>query len=218
MYLRYQTDIARCEEKLAAELEKLPNKVDPELKPLPPKLDRKKEINERLRLGLYCKFGVDVTAIEGIGPTTALTFLTEVGADLSAFPSEKNFCSWLGLCPDNRISGGRVLSSRTRRVVNRVADVLRMSATTLKSSQTALGAFYRRMVAKLGPAEGITAVAHKLARLLYSLIKYGHDYVRTGMEQYEKKNADRKMRILRKMAESMGVKLLETQPLASGVS
>jgi transposase len=218
MYLRYQSDIARCDERLAVELAKLPNKVDPQLKPLPPKIDPKKAINEKLRLGLYGKFGVDVTAIEGIGPTAALTFLTEVGADLSAFPSEKNFCSWLGLCPDNRISGGKVLSSRTRRVVNRLADVLRMAATTLKNSQTALGAFYRRMVAKLGPAEGITAVAHKLARLLYSLVKHGHDYVRTGLAQYEKKNADRKIKILRKMAQSMGLQILEPQTVATGVS
>jgi transposase len=218
MYLRYQLDIGQCNAKLADELEKLPNKVDPKLQPMPPKMDRKKEIDEKLRLGLYCKFGVDVTAIEGIGPTAALTLLTEVGADLSAFASEKRFCSWLGLCPDNRISGGKVLSSRTRRVVNRMADVLRMSATTLKSSQSALGAFYRRMVAKLGPAEGITAVAHKLARLLYSLIKHGHAYVRTGMEQYEKKNADRKMKVLRKMAESLGVQLLEPQLVTTGVS
>jgi transposase len=218
MYLRYQLDIAQCDAKLAEELEKLPNKVDPHSKPMPPKIDGKKQINEKLRLGLYCKFGVDVTAIEGIGPTAALTMLTEVGADLSAFPSEKHFCSWLGVCPDNRISGGKVLSSRTRRVVNRMADVLRMSATTLKSSQTALGAFYRRMVARLGPAEGITAVAHKLARLLYSLIKYGHEYIRTGMEEYEKKNADRKMKALRRMAESLGVQLLEPQLVTAGVS
>jgi transposase len=218
MYQKYQADIAQCDQKLAAELEKLPDKVDPKVKPLPAKLDPKKSINERLRLSLYCKFGVDVTAIEGIGPTAALTLLTEVGADLSAFPSEKHFCSWLGLCPDNRISGGRVLSSRTRRVVNRLADVLRMSATTLKSSQTALGAAYRRLVAKLGPAEAVTAMAHKLARLLYSLIKYGHEYIRTGMAEYEKKNAARKMKALRKMALSMGVKLLEPQALTTGVS
>jgi transposase len=218
MYLRYQADIAQCDERLAAELEKLPNKVDPQLNPMPPKVDPKKRINERLRLGLYSKFGVDVTAIEGIGPAVALTFLTEVGSDLSAFASEKRFCSWLGLCPDNRISGGKVLSSRTRRVVHRLADVLRMAATTLRGSQTALGAFYRRMVAKLGPAEGITAVAHKLARLLYSLIKHGHQYVRTGLEEYEKKNSERKMKALRKMAQSMGVTILEPQTVTTGVS
>jgi hypothetical protein len=159
MYLKYQSDIAQCEAKLAQELEKLPGRVDPELKPMPAKIDRKKSMNEKLRLGLYCKFGVDVTAIEGIGPTAALTFLTEVGADLSAFASEKNFCSWLGLCPDNRISGGKVLSSRTRRVVNRLADVLRMSATTLKHSQTALGAFLSANDRQTGAGAGITAVA-----------------------------------------------------------
>src|SRR6185436_397432 len=110
MYLRYQIDIAQCEAKLAEELAKLPSKAVPQCKPMPAKIDAKKQINEELRLQLYCKFGVDITAIEGIGPTVALTFLTEVGADLSAFPSEKHFCSWLGLCPDNRISGGRILS------------------------------------------------------------------------------------------------------------
>ena len=218
MYLRYQIDIAQCEAKLAEELAKIPSKADPQCKPMPAKIDAKKQINEELRLQLYCKFGVDITAIEGIGPTVALTFLTEVGADLSAFPSEKHFCSWLGLCPDNRISGGRILSSRTRRVVNRMADVLRMAATTLKSSQTALGSFYRRMVARLGQAEGITAVAHKLARLLYSLIKYGHDYVRIGLAAYEMKNADRKFKTLTKMAQSMGFQLLQIKPLTPGVS
>jgi len=99
-----------------------------------------------------------------------------------------------------------------------MADVLRMAATTLKSSQTALGSFYRRMVARLGQAEGITAVAHKLARLLYSLIKYGHDYVRIGLAAYEMKNADRKFKTLTKMAQSMGFQLLQIKPLTPGVS
>jgi len=218
LYLRYQEDIADCQRKLTGELARLPDKVDPQCKPLPAKIDPKKEIDETLRLILYAKFGVDVTAIEGIGPTVALTLLTEVGADLSAFPSEKHFCSWLGLCPDNRISGGKILSSHTRRVVNRMAGVLRMAATTLKNSQTALGAFYRRMVGRLGPAEGITAVAHKLARLLYSLIKNGHEYVRTGLAEYEKKNAERKLKALRNLAHSMGIQLLEPQPVTPGVS
>ena len=101
----------------------------------------------------------------------SLVVLTEVGPNLSRFKTEKHFCSWLGLCPDNRISGGKVLSSRTRRVINRVSDALRMAATTLERSQTALGGFYRRMKARLGAAEGITATAHKLARIIYRLIK-----------------------------------------------
>lgn len=218
MYLKYQADIAECDQKLTAELEQLPSKVDPKLKPMPPKLDRKKEITESMRLALYCKFGVDVTAIEGIGPTAALTLLTEVGADLSGFRSDKNFCSWLGLCPDNRITGGKVISSHTRRVVNRLADVLRMGATTLRNSKTALGAYYRRMHARLGPAKAVTAVAHKLARLLYSLIKNGHEYLRMGMQEYEKKHTDYQMRKLTKMAEDLGVTIIKSQQVTPGVS
>ncbi len=98
-------------------------------------------IDESLRLGLYRKLGVDLTAVEGFGPVLSLTVLTEVGPDLSRFKSERHFTSWLGLCPDNRISGGKVLSCRTRRVVNRLSDVLRMAATTLQRSQSALGAY-----------------------------------------------------------------------------
>jgi transposase len=214
MYLRYKLEITQCEAKLAEELEKLPSKVDPKLKPMPPKMDRKKSINENLRLGLYCKFGVDVTAIEGIGPTAALTFLTEVGADLSAFASEKNFCSWLGLCPDNRISGGKVLCSRTRRVVNRLADVLRMSATTLKHSQTAMGAFYRRMIAKLGPAQGITAVAHKLARILYHLVKHRCPYDASVFAKEEELHRQRREKQLRKQAALCGYQLTPLQSVS----
>jgi transposase len=126
-----------------------------------------------MRLRLYEKFGVDLTAIEGIGIQTGLILLTEVGPDLSRFKSEKHFCSWLGLCPDNRISGGKVLSSKTRRVINRVADALRIAASSLERSQSALGGCYRRMKARLGAAEGVTATAHKLARIIFRLIKHG---------------------------------------------
>src|ERR1035437_2139410 len=108
---------------------------------------------------LYRKFGTDLTAIEGIGVTTGLVILTEVGPDLSCFKSEKHFASWMGLCPDNRISGGKVLSSHTRRVINRVSDAL-----SLERSHSAMGGYFRRMKAKLGAPEAITATAHKLAR------------------------------------------------------
>ena len=186
-------------------------------KPLPDKV-LKKQIAEDLRLALYLKFGVDITAIEGVGARVALAMLTEVGADLEAFPSEKHFCSWLGLCPDNRISGGKVLSARTRRVVNRLADALRMAATTLERSQSALGAHYRRMKGRLGAAEAITATAHKFARLIYRLIKHGETYVREGLENYEKKNRERKLRTLQKMAQSLGLTVLEPQQLTTSVS
>lgn len=220
MYRAYESKIQQCDERLIIELGSLPDKVDLKLKPLPPKAQNK-QIDEALRTGLYLKLGVDITAIEGIGAHVGLAMLTEVGPDLSAFSSEKHFSSWLGVCPDNRISGGKILNTRTRRVVNRLADALRMAATTLEHSQSALGAYFRRMKAKLGAAEAITATAHKLARLIYRMIKHGEAYVREGLEQYEKKNQERKLKAVRKMAESLGLTLVELsapQNVAQSVS
>ncbi len=217
LYETYQTKIAECDQAMIEELNKLPDRVDVQAKPLPPRTEGKK-IDQALRQRLYQKMGVDLTAIEGIGAKVVLTMLTEVGPDLSAFPSEKHFTSWLGLCPDNRISGGKVLSSRTRRVVNRFSDALRLAATSLECSQSALGAYYRRMKGRLGAAEGVTAAAHKLARLIYRLIKHGEEYVRLGLEQYEQKNKNRKLRSLQNIAATLGLQLVPVQAQTEGVS
>ena len=206
----YQGKITACDEALAREISQLPDRVDLQVKPLPEKA-KNKDIDEGLRLQLYRKLGVDITAVEGIGSLVGLTLLTEVGPDLSRFKSEKHFTSWLGLCPDNRISGGKVLSCRTRHVINRLSDVLRIAATTLERSQSALGAYYRRMKAKLGAAEGVTATAHKLARILYRLLKYGEAYVKEGLEEYERKYQERKIKHLQKTAASMGIELVPAQ-------
>jgi len=217
LYHTYEAKISAADDELVRELGNLPDRVDIKLKPLPAK-SHPKAIDENLRTGLYLKLGVDLTAIEGIGALVALTTLTEVGPDLSRFKTEKHFTSWLGLCPDNRISGGKVLSCRTRRVVNRLSDALRLAATTLERSQTALGAYYRRMKAKLGGAEGVTATAHKLARILYRMLTHGDEYVRQGMEEYEKKHQARKLQALQKAAESIGLQLVEKQKVAEAVS
>jgi transposase len=217
LYHTYEAKITACDEELVRELDKLPDRVDVKLKPLPLKTNRK-PIDENFRRGLYLKLGVDLTAIEGVGALVALTTLTEVGPDLSRFKTEKHFTSWLGLCPDNRISGGKVLSCRTRRVVNRLSDALRLAATTLERSQSALGAYYRRMKAKLGAAEGVTATAHKLARIIYRMLKHGEEYVRQGMEDYEKKYHARKLEGLRRAAQSIGFQLIEKQIVAEPVS
>ena len=111
-----------------------------------------------------------------------------------------------------------MLSSRTRRVINRVADALRMAAVTLERSQSALGAFYRRMKARLGAAEAVTATAHKLARLVYRLLKHGEAYVRQGMADYEKRLQERKLHALHKMAKTMDFQLVAQQPTTQGVS
>jgi transposase len=223
IYHTYEAKISACDEQIVREMASLQVKVDPALKPLPArKAGRQASLDKMagvdMRLELYKGFGVDLTAIEGIGVLTGLIMLTEVGPDLSRFRTEKHFCSWLGLCPDNRISGGKVLSSRTRRVVNRISDALRMAASTLDRSQSALGAFARRMKARLGAAEGITATAHKLARIIYRLIKHGEAYVRQGLEDYEKKFAARKLNALQKNAKAFGFELVQKQALTQSVS
>ena len=223
LYHTYEAKINACDEQIVLEVAKLPDRVDVKVKPLPARKEGRRccddqMLNQDMRAALYPKLGVDLTAIEGIGVLTSLVILTEVGPDLSLFPSEKHFASWLGLCPDQRISGGKVLSSRTRRVINRVSDALRMGAVSLERSQSALGAFYRRMKAKLGAAEAVTATAHKLARLIYRLLKHGEAYVRQGMENYENQYQNRKLSALKKSATSMGFELVAKQPITEGVS
>lgn len=223
LYHTYEENIQLCEQQIVQAMAELPDQVDVRRQPVParktggkPGLDQMAGLN--MRACLYQKTGVDLTAIEGIGVLTALVMFTEVGPDLSRFPTEKHFCSWLGLCPDNRISGGQVLSSRTRRVVNRLADALRMAATTLERSPSALGGYYRRMKGRLGAAEAVTATAHKLARIIYRLIKHGEAYVARGLADYEKQFQHRRLRALQKTAKAMGLELVASQSIPQGVS
>jgi transposase len=223
LYQTYGQKIAACEEQIVTAVAHLPGVPAAATLALPSRKAGRSAKADTLagqdqREPLFRKFGVDLTAIEGIGITTALVVLTEIGPRVDQFPTEKHFCSWLGLCPDNRISGGKVLSSRTRRVVHRVSDALRMAATTLERSQSALGAFYRRMKGKLGAAEGVTATAHKLARIIYRLLKHGEAYVQQGLADYEKKFLERRLAGLKKTAKTFGYELVEKQPLAQSVS
>ena len=216
LYHTYEGKIQTCDQQIAQETARLPDKVNSALKPLPARKEGRsahldKMAGEDMREKLYQKLGVDLTALEGIGVITGLVLLTEIGPTVHRFRTEKHFCSWLGLCPDNRISGGKVLSSRTRRVINRASDALRMAASTLERSQSALGGFYRRMKARLGAAEAVTATAHKLARIVYRLLKHGEAYVRMGIESYEKKFRERKLYNLKKAAKAMGLKIVEEQ-------
>jgi transposase len=132
--------------------------------------------------------GVDLTLIGGIDVCTALKVLVELGTDLLKFKNAKCFCSWLGLCPGTRISGGKRLSGATKRIPNnRVARALKLAAQGLHHSQCALGAYYRRMAARLGKGKAITATAHKLARLAYAMLTQGGEYVEQSQAQYEEK-------------------------------
>ena len=152
--------------------------------------------------------GVDLTTIDGIGPVSAQIILSEIGTSMSSWPTEKHFASWLGLCPDHRISGGRILARSTRPVVNRARNALRLAAYTLEHSQSAMGAKYRRLKRRLGAPKAIVAMAHHLARLIYRMIKHGQDYVDKGAQAYEAKYRQLRIRWLEKQAHELNLKLV----------
>lgn len=160
-----------------------------------------------VRHALYAWAGVDLTRIGGIDVGTALKILVEIGWDLAKFKSAKHFACWLGLCPGTRITGGKKISGATRRIPNRVAQALKLAAQGLHRSQCALGAYYRRMAARLGAGKAITATAHKLARLVYAMLTKGCDYVERSEEHYEQQHRDRTVRYLQRKAASLGMRL-----------
>lgn len=173
-YRHYQQLIGACDFEIEQLLIAFESKVDTAEKPLNRPKDRHKprrnEMRFDLRNHLYRVFGVDLTEIPGINTLTAHVLFAEIGPDLSRFANASAFASWLGLCPDNRISGGKILSVQTRAVKNRAALALRMAAQSFHRSQSYLGNYYRRMRAKLGTPKAITAAAHKLARVVYHLL------------------------------------------------
>jgi len=164
-----------------------------------------------LRTHLFRMCGVDLTRIDGIDVTTALTVLSEVGADMSRFATAGHFASWLGLCPGTKITGGRVMSGKTKRVVNRAAQALRMAAAALRRSKSALGAYFRRMCARMDKPKAITAAAHKLARLIYMMLTKGEEYTDQGQDYYEQRYQKRVLRQLIQRAEKLGMVLVPAQ-------
>ena len=204
----FQAQLAGCDAKLQALLERLrrgdgtptaKSKANSRAKNAP-KFD--------LRTALYRWCGVDLTRIDGLEVSTVLKVLAEVGIDLSRFASVKHFCSWIGLCPGTKISGGKRLSGQTRRSSNRVKHALRMAAANLIRSQSALGAYYRRLCARMDKPRAITAVAHKLARLIYFMLTRGEEYVDRGQAYYEERHRQRVLASLQRKAASLGMQLV----------
>jgi transposase len=175
---------------------------------------RKNQANFDLSTALYQMVGVDLTQIDGIDALTAQTVLTEVGTDMSKWRTEKHFTSWLGLCPNNEVTGGRVKRRRTKKTDNRVATALRVSAQSLARSQSALGAFYRRIKARHGAPKAIVATAHKLARIIYHMLKNHSDYEDPGTNYYDEQYRQRAVQRLQKQAARLGLLL---QPLDSNL-
>ena len=189
IYQRCQNQIAACDKQLQQQLKAMATKIDPKVQPLGPRPKGKRARGHApkfdLRTELYRLTGVDWTQVDGIDVQIAQTVIAEVGTRLDAFPSEKHFANWLGLCPTNETSGGKVLKRRTPKVVNRAKVAFRQAASTLLRSHSYLGAQYRRLRTRLGAPKAITAMARKLACLFYRLIKHGQQYVDKGTQYYE---------------------------------
>jgi hypothetical protein len=165
--------------------------------------------DQPLRTALWRFTGVDLTRIDGIRGGAAQVILTEVGPELGAFPSEHHFVSWLRLCPRIPISGGKPINKRRNALgANRIANTLRMAATSLRSSKTALGAAYRRIARHKGAAVAVFATARRLAQLVYRMLRYGQDYVDDGEKAYELRFQTRRLAGLQEAAKSMGYSLI----------
>jgi transposase len=157
---------------------------------------------------LFKMCGVDLTRIDGIDVSTALSIVSETGTDLSRFASDKHFASWLCLCPGTRISGGKVLGSGTRRSANRATQAFKQAAAALRTSQSALGAYFRRLCARMDKAKAVTAAAHKLARLFYAMLTRGQEYVDQGQLYYEERYRERVIYNLQRKASKLGMTLV----------
>lgn len=214
----HQKQLDKLDPVIAQQLERM--KRSEALPPLPP-LPRKKQSGGRkpndlrfdAREALYQVLGIDLTELEGFRASTALTLISEIGTDLSAFATVKHFCSWLGLCPQFKKTGGRVKSSKTRAGQSRAASTLRLAASSLHSSPSGLGAYLRRMKSRLGAPAAVTATAHKLARLVYYALKHGMPYVRQTQEEYEKQLRVKQITQLQKKARQLGLEVKEkTEP------
>ncbi len=212
LYDVYQAKMALCDVRIEAVLKRLRKaSSSPAGKP-PPVRTPKKQANAMafdVRTALHGLLGCDVTQIHGLGPYLALKLVGECGTNLSAWPNAKHFTSWLCLSPSNKISGGKVLSSRTRRSGSRAAALLRLAAVAVGRSETALGAFYRRLSARVGKAKAVTATARKIAVLFYNTLRHGMEYSDPGASHYEERYRRRVLTNLERRAKSLGYVLQE---------
>jgi len=211
-YRHYQTLMSACDQEIAQYLKEFDSKIDVDQHPLPaeryPHPRRKNEFHFDMRTELYRILGVDLTTVPGLNALTAHTLLGEIGRDLSRFPNAASFASWLGLCPQNKKSGGKVLSTKTHRTKNRLNCALRVAAQTLHRSQTHLGAYYRRMRTRLGAPKAITATAHKLARIVFHLLTTKQSYDESIFATDEQRRRTRLEHRLRRQAKEFGFELV----------
>jgi len=223
LYDVYQEKVAACDRQIKAILDQLKRSAAPPARELPAARRSTRQPNApvfEVREALHAILGVDLTQIHGLGPYLALKLVGECGTNLSAWPSAKHFTSWLALAPHNKISGGKVLSSKTRRTSNRAASLLRLAAVTVGRTDTALGAFYRRLSGRTGKAKAVTATARKIAVLFYNTLRHGMSYDDPGASYYEDRYRQRVLRNLQRRAKSLGFVLHQADLAATqaGVS
>ena len=221
LYEFYQAKIAQCDLQIEKQLHTFKAQVDPTKNPLPEnpkKKSLKAQSHFELKTHLYAICGTDLTRIDGIDVMSAQSLISEIGLDMNRWKSEKHFTSWLNLCPSNRISGGKPLTRQPRKGHNRAADILRLCAQSAIKSSSAIGAFGRRLKARLDAPTAVKAVAHKLARIVYRMLKYGKHYRDAGERYYEEKYRDHLLRRLQKQAAAFGFQLTPQQPIMDPVS
>lgn len=203
--------IADCDRWIIAALEALPVRNDQP--PAPGKLLRNPHRNpaqqRQLHAALVHVLGVDLTRVPTLGIDTVLVLASEIGPDLSRFPSSAHFCSWLGLAPPTRISGGKALGGASPRVFNRAGQALRQAALNARRSNSFIGAAHRSRLARMDTAKAIKATAHQLARLIYAMLTQGQDYVERGIDQYEERRRERQLYAVQRKAKQLGFTLVE---------
>lgn len=220
LYDFYKAKIEACDHRLEAAVAALSIKGRGAPPPLPKARIKGKQVNAPafdVRAALYGVLGTDLTQIHGLGPSLALKLVAECGTHLRAWKTAKHFTSWLCLAPGNKISGGKLLSSKTRRSSSRAAALLRLAATTIGRSDTALGAFYRRLSARIGKQKAVTATARKIAVLFYNAIRHGMTYQDQGATAYDERHRKRVLANLQRRAKTLGYALAPVPP-ATAVS
>lgn len=208
LYDAYQLRLAECDAYIESKLIELARYTGE-----PQSTQRKKSRPKNapafdVRGALFRLCGVDLTRIDGIEVSTAMKVMAEIGNDLSKFKSVKHFCSWLGLCPGTKISGGKILSGKGKRCANRATQAFKMAAVSLLRSQSALGAYYRRLCGRMDKSKAVKAAAHKLARLVYTLLTKGEEYVDQGQAHYEQKHQERVLANLQRKAAILGYQIV----------
>lgn len=213
MFVFYSGQIAVCDEEIERTYSQL--RVDNDAGALQPMSRRKRNSHSKnkpanadeIRAHLKRISGVDLSLVDGFGVSLAQTVIAEVGTDMSKFPSEKHFCSWLGLAPKHEISGGKVLKNKTLKTKNRAGQAFRMAANSVKQADCVFGVKYRRMKARLGPAQATVATAHAIARVVYRMLKYKVEYGTISVEEYEKQYQEQQLKYVKKKAAKLGYQL-----------